>query len=198
MELNLKREIKDCMLYYVIDDTYYLFSNYKDIPNIEEICYKMMKDELNNAFLNKPFKADEYKSLLFMNKRITIDENVINMGTSYIFNDLISNIRYNDLNNVINSFRKKLSVKALNYFREKVMEIKVEDLSEDTKDLFNFLLSTLNYQNDKKELFKEIMFLATIDEYNRAYKVVYLEEQEIDSYKEEILKWEDELEASGN
>lgn len=198
MELNLKREIKDCMLYYVIDDTYYLFSNYKDIPNIEEICYKMMKDELNNAFLNKPFKADEYKSLLFMNKRITIDENVINMGTSYIFNDLISNIRYNDLNNVINSFRKKLSVKALNYFREKVMEIKVEDLSEDTKDLFNFLLSTLNYQNDKKELFKEIMFLATIDEYNRAYKVVNLEEQEIDSYKEEILKWEDELEASGN
>ena len=158
----------------------------------------MMKDELNNAFLNKPFKADEYKSLLFMNKRITIDENVINMGTSYIFNDLISNIRYNDLNNVINSFRKKLSVKALNYFREKVMEIKVEDLSEDTKDLFNFLLSTLNYQNDKKELFKEIMFLATIDEYNRAYKVVNLEEQEIDSYKEEILKWEDELEASGN
>ena len=40
MELNLKREIKDCMLYYVIDDTYYLFSNYKDILILKRFVIK--------------------------------------------------------------------------------------------------------------------------------------------------------------
>lgn len=33
-------------------------------------------------------------------------------------------------------------------------------------------LKNLNYQKENKELFKEIMFLATSNEYNKAYKIV--------------------------
>lgn len=206
MGLKLRKKIKDEKLYYLVSDAssndtyyeFYLFENHKEIPSIESICYKIMGTELISAYEARPFSSVGYKSLLLVRDGIIIDGNVINVGTANIFYEIIQNIRYKDLYNVINSFRKKLSIKALNFFREKIMEIKVENLSEDTKDLFNKLLVSLNYKNDKDELFKEILFLATLNEYNRAYKDVYLEEQKINSYKEEVLKWEDELETAGN
>lgn len=49
-------------------------------------------------------------------------------------------------------------------------------------------LKKLNYQNYKKELFKEIMFLATSNEYNKAYKIATERQKRIESY----LKYNEE------
>ncbi len=45
-------------------------------------------------------------------------------------------------------------------------------------------LKNLNYLINKKELFKEIVFLATSNEYNKAYKIVEETQKGIETYLE--------------
>lgn len=192
MGAKLRKKISNGKLYYLVSDAnendkyyeFYEFENYKDMPNIENICYKVMATELMNSYDTKPFSPLGYKSILLVKHGLIIDGNLINTATFNLFYDLIRNIRFKDLYNVINSFRKRLSIEVLDFYRDKITQIDVTELSEETQELFETLLKKLNYQKDRKELFKEIMYLATLSEYNKAYKIVYETEKRIKSYPE--------------
>ncbi len=193
MSLKLRKKIENEKMYYLVSDAnkndtyyeFYQFDHYKEIPNIENIYYKIMGSELVKAYDSKPFSSVGFKSILLLSHGIIIDGNVINIGTANILYDLVQNIRFKDLYNVINSFRKHLSIKVLNYFRDKILEIEINQLSKDTQEFFNELIETLNYKKDTKEFFREIMYLAIINEYQRAYNVVYEAQVRTDKYIEE-------------
>lgn len=192
MGLKLRKKIENEKMYYLVSDTakndtyyeFYQFDNYKEIPNVENICYKIMGTELMNAYETRDFSPVGYKSILLVKHGIIIEGNVINIGTANLLYDLVQNIRFKDLYNVINSFRKKLSIEVLDYYKNKILEIEVSQLSEDTQRMYKMLLQKLNYQKDEKEFFKEIMYLSIINEYHKAYTEVYDAEKRIKSYPE--------------
>lgn len=192
MSLKLRKKIENEKMYYLVSDAnkndtyyeFYQFDHYKEIPNIENIYYKIMGSELVKAYDTRPFSSVGFKSILLLSHGIIIDGNVINIGTANILYDLVQNIRFKDLYNVINSFRKHLAIEVLNYFRDKILEIEINQLSKDTQELFNDLIETLNYKKDTKEFFREIMYLAIINEYQRAYSVVYEAQNRIKNYPE--------------
>lgn len=187
MNLKLQKKLENNHLYYLVadadkPDTYYEFyeyPNYKNTPNIENICYKIMATELQKAFKGRNFSSQSYKSVLFIIHGIIIDGNVIDISSSKELSPLVDNIRYKDLYNVINSFRKKLSIEVLDYFKDKILSINIDEFSTETKKLFNDFLKATNYTRDKDTVFKEILYLSIINEYNRAYVKVYAEEQRI-------------------
>lgn len=187
MNLKLQKKLENDRLFYLVADAdkpdtfyeYYEYPNYKNTPNIENICYKIMAQELVNAFKGKNFSSSNYKSVLFLMHGIILDGNVIDITSSNELSPLIDNIRFKDLYNVINSFRKKLSIQVLDYFKDKILSINISQFSEDTKALFEQFLTSVKYTRDKDVIFKEILYLAIINEYNRAYVKVYAEEQRI-------------------
>ena len=110
--LKLRKKIENDKLYYLVSDAsqndtyyeFYQFDNYKEIPNVENVCYRIMGGELINAFETKSFSPVNYKTILLAKHGIIIEGNVINIGTANVLYDLIQNIRFKDLYNVINSF----------------------------------------------------------------------------------------------
>lgn len=192
MNLKLRKKVENEKMYYLVSDNslkdtyyeFYQFNNYKELPNIENLCYKIMGGELLDAYEKKDFSPVGYKTILLVKHGIIIDGNVINIGTANVLYDLIQHIRFKDLYNVINSFRKKLSIEVLDFYKNKILEIEVEQLSKETQDLFKQLIEKISYNKDEKKLFKEIMFLAVINEYNKAYSEVFETEQRIKSYPE--------------
>lgn len=187
MNLKLQKKLENDRLFYLVADAdkpdtfyeYYEYPNYKNTPNIENICYKIMAQELTKAFKDKNFSSSGYKSILFLMHGIILDGNVIDITSSNELSPLIDNIRFKDLYNVINSFRKKLSIQVLDYFKDKILSINISQFSEDTKALFEQFLASVKYTRDRDVIFKEILYLAIINEYNRAYVKVYAEEQRI-------------------
>jgi len=194
MDLKLKKMIKEGRLFYLIADNqkndtyyeYYEYPNFKQTPIIETVCYKTIGNELLKAYKNRDYTSQSFRSLLFLLHGIIIDGNVIDIASSKELADLIDNIRYRDLYNVINSFRKKLSIEVLEFFKNKILEIEVIALSNITQTLFNQFCNAINYTKDKNSLFKEVLFLAISNEYNRAYLKVLNKEQEILDYEEKV------------
>ena len=200
MNLKLKKKVENGHLYYLVSDEdkpdtyyeYYEFRYYKSLPTIENVCYKIMGTELMKAYKNRSFSSTGYKSTLFLLHGIILDNNVIDFSSFKNLSKLVDNIRYKDLYNAINSFRKKLSIEVLDYFKNKLLAIEPTELSIETQDLFDNFISTINYTKDKNALFKEVLFLSIIEEYNRSYVKVYEKEQEINQIQEKYKNYDED------
>lgn len=195
MNLKMKKKIENERLFYLVADgnksdvyyEFYEYPNYKETPNIENICYKQVGTELITAFKQKDFNDKAFKTILFVIHGIIINGNVIDISSAKNLSKVIDNIRYKDLYNVINSFRKKLSITVLEYFKNKILEIKVSELSSETQSLFEKFLLSVSYSKDPDALFKEVLFLSIINEYHRAYVKVYEIEQRILKFQDDNL-----------
>ncbi len=203
MDLKLKKKIENDKLYYLVADganqdkyyEYYEYPNFKETPNIETICYKTIGSELMKAYKQKNFSPSGFKSILFLLHGIIIDNNVIDISTCKELSNVIDNIRYKDLYNVINSFRKKLSIEVLEYYKNKILDIEVTSLSQETQNLYENFLKSINYNKDKNVLFREVLFLSIVNEYSRAYPRIMKKEQEITNFEKEYKshpEWDEE------
>ncbi len=192
MGVKLTKKIKDVKFYYLVSDDmfedkfheYYLFEYHKELPIIEDICFKIMSNELSDSYRYKEFNNKGYKYKLLANSGIIIEGNTIKLKTCKYFYNIVNGIRYIELYNVINDMKKNLEVETLNHYRNKILEIQVEKLSDTTQELFKELMKRFSSIQDKQEFFKEIMFLTTIDYYNEVYPFVDKREQEIKHYPE--------------
>ena len=167
-------------LFYVIYDTetrnYYdlmEFRRFEDVPILERTIFKCFSQTFNNLFESKDYNFNFFKVNMFLTYNIELkgeskQVKEIEYKISTILKEIYLSLRWQDLFNLINSFRGKTTIDGVEGLKTFLLNQSLKDFSKQTNDAFNKLKLEINYHGKDEDLLKECIMLVIYDEYKRA------------------------------
>lgn len=182
MEAKLQKRLNDNRdrLFYTVYDpvskNYYdlfEFKRFKDIPILERTIFKFFSKTFNDLFSTRDYDFNFFKVSLFLSHNISLNgkgEEIkdIEYKISTLLKDIYLQLRWQDLFNIINSFKGKVTVDGVEALKEHILSMNIQKFSIATINAYTTLKNNLNYAGDDEPLFKECLMLVIYDEYQRA------------------------------
>ena len=182
MEIRLQKrmnENRDRLYYTVFNPAtkeyfdLFEFKRFKEVPTLEKSIFKCFSQTFNELFSQRNYDFNFYKVSLFLDHNISLNGKIgeikdIEYKISKILKDIYLQLRWQDLFNLINSFKGKATVDGVEALKDYLLNLDLRTFSDETKKAFNNLKIEINFMGNDYSLFKECIFLVIYDEYMRA------------------------------
>lgn len=182
MEIRLQKrmnENRDRLYYTVFNPAtkeyfdLFEFKRFKEVPTLEKSIFKCFSQTFNELFSQRNYDFNFYKVSLFLDHNISLNGKIgeikdIEYKISKILKDIYLQLRWQDLFNLINSFKGKATVEGVEALREYLLKLELKTFSDETKKAFYNLKTEIKFTGDDNLLFKECIYLVIYDEYVRA------------------------------
>ena len=200
VDVKLTKTEEQNKLYYLVQDKnkkdtcydYFEFPRYKDMPNLETACFKIMAKELMKYTLVSNYTTSGFKNHLFLFTGLLFEENKIDLSTLKVLLPVVTNIRFKTLYNTINRFRALDVIDKVDFYKDEILKFTYDEFTDETKKLIDEAIKNLALNKDRNELTKEIVYLSLKNEYERA--IIKAKHSEIERQKrdEELQRiWEE-------
>lgn len=181
------------------------FKRFKEIPILEKTIFKCFSKTFSELFTTRNYDFNFFKVSLFLNHNISLNGKTgeikdIEYKISKILKDIYLQLRWQDLFNVINSFKGKATTEGVEALKDYLLNLNMQTFSIPAINTFNTLKEEIKFNGDDRQLFKECIYLVIYDEYQRALLRTRTLDKKMEKLNKEenpkeILKLIDEISA---